>query len=336
MHQTPPWQSHRRTHIPICRICKGSNGRRVTRKFLNYCCRVRQSSSVRALGWLKLLVIGISIIALCLSSQGMEASAQPWVFRALGLKRKSLCFLDGFKISCPYPYFKCYSWKTSMLFIHILSSQGKLQDGPQEKGNYGLQLINGHLPGLQSLGRWRVSQGCSFTSNINIAAWSLTSAFRFLCKSFERKEIFCLWDGGAWRGSWEEEQDERLQVESSKTWFSPFSECLEEEYSWELWACPCSGNVHFQRAQLCLWSLCRKAGGGHAPSCKRQVWAPRWQLASAPLTAAQASPPWHLPAKLLEPQQRLRLCHGADVGAGLLLASRTALPAAGKSNHWQR
>lgn len=66
----------------------------------------------------------------------------------------------------------------SMLFIQSLSSQGKLQDGSQKEANYGLQLINGHLLGLQSLGRWRIFQGCSFTSKINIAALSLTSLFR--------------------------------------------------------------------------------------------------------------------------------------------------------------
>lgn len=107
----------------------------------------------------------------------MEASAQPWVLRALGPNRKSLCFLDGFKISCPYPYFICYSWKTRTLFICSLSSQGKLQDGSQEEGNYGLQIINEHLPGLQRLRRWRVSQGHSFTSSINNSAWSLTRVF---------------------------------------------------------------------------------------------------------------------------------------------------------------
>lgn len=47
-----------------------------------------------------------------------------------------------------------------------------------------------------------------------------------------------------------------------------------------------------------------------------------------------AAPSPLLTQRLLEPQQRLRLSRGADVGVGLL-TSLTALQAAGKSNHWQ-
>lgn len=60
----------------------------------------------------------------------------------------------------------------STLSIYILSTQGKLQDGSQEEGNRGLQLMNDHLPVLQRLGDRRVSQGCNCTRRINITAWN--------------------------------------------------------------------------------------------------------------------------------------------------------------------
>lgn len=197
----------------------------------------------------------------------MEAPAQPWVLRALGPERRSLCFLDGFKISCPYPYFIRYGWKRSMLFIWSLSSQGKLQDGSQEEANYGLQLINGHLTGLQRLRRWRISQGCSFTSRINIAAWSLTSVFRLFMQVLQEKSSPCLWDGGARGHSWGEEEDKKLQAESGKTWFisllGNFGGRIRSMAL--LWKCA------FPKSSALLMALLQESRRWACTLCKRQV-----------------------------------------------------------------
>lgn len=60
-------------------------------------------------------------------------------------------------------------------------------------------------------------------------AWQVYSGF-YVSPSREKRSSY-LWDGGAWGSSWGEEEDERLQVESGKTYFSPFSESLKGEYS---------------------------------------------------------------------------------------------------------
>jgi len=53
----------------------------------------------------------------------MEASALLCVLRAVGPKRRGLCFLDGFRISCPYPYFMCYSWEKYTFHLYLVNSR---------------------------------------------------------------------------------------------------------------------------------------------------------------------------------------------------------------------
>lgn len=91
----------------------------------------------------------------------------------------------------------------------------------------------------------------------------------------------------------------------------------------------------FPKAQPGSWSICRKAGGGPAPTesikqghqCGSWLWSLLWLLRHFPVA---------YPCKASQSLSRLRLRHGADIGAGLPLTSWTALPGARKSNHWQR
>lgn len=227
----------------------------------------------------------------------------------------------------------------STLFIRSLSSQGKLQDGSQEEGNYGLQLINGHLPGLQRLGR-RVFQGHSFTSSINIAAWSLTSVFRLFLQVLQEKRDLLVCGMGECGEVAEEKRKMKGYRLSQVRLIFLLSQEVWRDYTLRTVSTALLWKHVFPKSSALLMAPLQESRRWACTPCKCQVWVTTWQLPPAPLAAAQVSPPWHLPAKsrgLLEPQQRLRLCRGADVGTGLLLlASRTALPAAGKSNHWQR
>lgn len=176
----------------------------------------------------------------------------------------------------------------STLFIQSLSSQGKLQDGSLEEANYGLQLINGHLLGLQRLGRWRVFQGCSFTSKINISAWSLTSIFRLFMQVPQEKKYlpFCeMGEHGEVAGEKRKIKGYRLSharlgfAFSQKVW----RENTLRHVAW-LWkhAFPKSTAwlmVHLQESRR--WACTR---------CKHQAGAQMWQLALVPLTAARAFP----------------------------------------------
>ena len=224
----------------------------------------------------------------------------------------------------------------STLFIRSLSSQGKLQDGSQEEADYGLQLINGHIPGLQRCGRWRVPQGRSFTSRINIAVWSLTNVFRLFRQVLQEKRdlpVCGMGEHGEVAGEKRKMKGYRLSQE--RLHFLPSWKAWREKTLRSmalLWKCASP------KSSALLMAPLQESKRWARTLCKHQVRAPAWQLAPAPLTAAQASPLWHVPAKrggILEPQQGLRLCGGADIGADLLPTSWTTLPAARNTNHWQ-
>lgn len=176
----------------------------------------------------------------------------------------------------------------STLFIQSLSSQGKLQDRSQKEANYGLQLINGHLLGLQRLRKWRVFQGCSFTSKINIAAWSLKSIFRlFMQVPQEKRDLpFCeMVEHGQVAG--EKRKIKGYRLSQARLGFVP---------SQKVWWKTTLGNIAwlwkhaFPKSSAWLVVLLQESRRWACTRCKHQAGPPVGQLAPIPLMAAWAFP----------------------------------------------